>query len=77
MMGQVKDSFMMFPLDFWDLSTFFAVMALILIVTYGLLSQYQGKAKVLINLKRLERIAILFSLLFLATVIFRLLMSFF
>ncbi|MBN2604115.1 MAG: hypothetical protein JXA91_08295 [Candidatus Thermoplasmatota archaeon] len=68
---------MMFPLDFWDLSSFFAFMALILIVTYGLLSQNQGEAKVLINLKRLERIAIVFSLLFLATVIFRLLLSFF
>ena len=66
---------MMFPLDFWDLSLFFAVMALILIITSGLLSTRSGKPNILISKKKLEKAAIAFSSLFLVTVILRIINS--
>jgi hypothetical protein len=68
---------MIFPLDFLDLSLFFAVIALILIVSFGLISSHQGATKILINKKKLENVTILFSVLFLLTVILRLFNSIF
>ena len=68
---------MIFPLDFLDLSLFLAVIALILIVSFGLISSHQGVTKILINKKKLERVTILFSLLFILTVILRIINSIF
>ena len=65
----------MFPLDFWDLSFFLAVMALILMITLKLLLPQNVNPKILINKKRLEQAAIIISLLFLITVVLRIINS--
>ena len=62
---------MTFPLDTDDISLLFAVTALILLVTSELLSPYYGKINFRINRKRLRNVAILFSILFLATVVIK------
>lgn len=66
---------MMIPLDLWDLSLFLAVLALILFITSMLLSQNQDKANILINKKKLEKATIAVSLLFIITVILRIINS--
>ena len=65
----------MFPLDFWDLSLFLAVMALVLMVTSKLLLPNNVNPTILINKKRLEKAAIVISSLFLITVILRIISS--
>jgi len=62
---------MMFALDFNDISLFFAVAAIILLIASELLSPYYGKANVHINKKRLRNTAIVTSTLFLFTVAIR------
>jgi hypothetical protein len=62
---------MTFPLDFWDVSLLLAITAIILLITAELLSQYYGKINILINRKKLKSISILFSILFLGTVVIR------
>lgn len=62
---------MNFPLSFWDISLFFAVTAMILLVTSELLSPYYGKTNLTINKKRLRNIALACSTLFLVTVAIR------
>ena len=64
---------MMFALDFNDISLFFAVTAIVLLVASELLSPHYGKANVLINKKRLRNTAIVTSTLFLFTVAIRIL----
>ncbi|MHA2009436.1 MAG: hypothetical protein ACXACB_11910 [Promethearchaeota archaeon] len=59
---------MIIPLDLGELSVLYAVTAIILLVTSELLSPYHRRINVLINRKKLKRAAIVFSLLFLATV---------
>ena len=68
-------SIIMLPLDFWDLSLFLAVMALILMITSNLLLPHNVNSKILINNKRLEKAAIIVSSLFLITVILRIINS--
>ena len=51
-----------------DLSLLFAMTAVILLITSELMSPYYGKINVKINRKRLRNAAILFSIMFLATV---------
>jgi hypothetical protein len=57
-----------FPLGFWDLSLWTAIIAIILVATSELISPYYGKTRLLINRKRLRIIALIVALVFLATV---------
>lgn len=59
---------MTFPLSLDELSLLFAVTAAVLLITSELMSPYYGKINVKINRKRLRNAAILFSIMFLATV---------
>jgi hypothetical protein len=56
------------PLDFWHMSLWLAVTAIILLVTSELISPYYGKINLLINRKKLRAIATVTSILFLITV---------
>lgn len=59
-----------FPLTFWDISLWLAIMATILLITSGMLSEYGG-VKILISKSRLKTVAFAVSILFLATVAVR------
>lgn len=56
------------PVDIAELSILFAVTAIILLVTSELISPYNRRINILLNRKRLRRVAIIFSIFFLATV---------
>ena len=60
-----------FPLNFWDISLWLAVTAIILLITSELISPYYGKTNLLINKKRLRNAALTVSTLFLMTVAIR------
>jgi hypothetical protein len=62
---------MNFPLSFWDLSLWLAITAIILLITSEFISPYYGKTNVLINKKRLRNVAMIVSILFLITVVIR------
>jgi hypothetical protein len=62
---------MAFPLGFWDLSLWTAIIAIILLVTSELLSPYYGRTGLLVDKKRLRMVALLVALIFLATVAYR------
>ena len=62
---------MKFPLDFWDISLWLAITAIILLITSELMSPYYGKTNILISKKRLKNTALAVSILFLATVAIR------
>lgn len=62
---------MPFPLEFWDLSLWLAITAIILLITSELLSPHYGKTKIYINNKRLKKIALTVSIIFLITVAIR------
>jgi len=62
---------MQFPLSIWDISLLLAVCATILLVTSELLSPHYGRTSVKINRNKLKNTAIIFSILFLATVVLR------
>jgi len=62
---------MAFPLGFWDLSLWTAIIAIILLVTSELLSPYYGRTGLLIDKKRLRMVALIVALIFLATVAYR------
>jgi hypothetical protein len=62
---------MAFPLGFWDLSLWTAIIAIILLATSELLSPYYGRTGLLINRKRLRAVALVVALIFLATVAYR------
>ena len=59
------------PLDFWNVSLWFAVTAIILLITAQLASAYDGNATILINQKKLKNTAIVMGMLFLITVAIR------
>jgi hypothetical protein len=61
----------LFPIGFWDLSLWTAVVAIILLVTSELLSPYYGKTGIMINRHRLRLVALLVAFLFLGTVAYR------
>ena len=61
----------MFPLSFEDLSLFFVIMALILLVTSGLVTSKNEKRTLLISKKKLKKTAIAVSILFILTVALR------
>ena len=62
---------MNFPLDFWDISLWLAVTAIILLITSEMLSPYYGKINIYINKKRLKNAALAVSITFLVTVAIR------
>ncbi len=62
---------MEFPLSISDISLLLAVCATILLVTSELLSPHYGRTSVKINRNKLKNTAIVFSILFLATVVYR------
>ncbi len=59
---------MISPLSLSDLSIFFGVVALLLLFTSLLVSSYHSKVRVLINKKRLSRVAAVVGMLFFVTV---------
>jgi len=64
---------MQFPLSFWDISLWLAVTAIILLVTSELISSYHGKSKITINKHNLRNAALIVGILFIITVIIRVL----
>lgn len=65
----------MFPLNFLDLSLFFAILSLILLVTSGVLSSERAGKNVLINTRKLRKAALVVSTLFVITVALRMFSS--
>ena len=59
---------MSFPLSFWDISLWLAVISIFLLVTSELSSPRYGRINMPINNKRLRRIALAMGLFFLMTV---------
>jgi uncharacterized membrane protein len=57
-----------FPLSFWDISLVLAVVAIVLLATFGLASTYRGR-NLAIEKKVLKRTALLFGFAFLFTVV--------
>jgi len=62
---------MQIPLDFWNVSLWLAVTAIILLITAQLASAYDGPATLLIEKKRVKNAALLMGTLFLITVAMR------
>jgi uncharacterized membrane protein len=62
---------MVFPLSFWDISLWLAIVGIILLITSELVSPYYGKTNLLIRRNRLRSVAIIISILFLITVAMR------
>lgn len=62
---------MQFPLSFWDVSLWLAVIAIILLITAELISPYYGQTNLHIKKGRLRTVALTLSLLFLITVFIR------
>lgn len=61
----------MFPLGLWDISLLTAITAIILLITSELLSPHYGRVNIKIDKKRLKNTAITFSIIFLSTVVIR------
>ena len=62
---------MTFPLDLFDMSLLLAIASLILLTASVLLGPYNGQTNININKKKLRNVAIIFSILFLATMTLR------
>lgn len=62
---------MQFPLTFWDISLWLAITAITLLVTSEILSPHYEPLNINIDRKRLRNTAIATSILFLATVMIR------
>jgi len=62
---------MQIPLTFWDVSLWLAVTAIILLITVELISPYYGQTNLLINKKKLKKVALITGILFLITVAIR------
>jgi hypothetical protein len=62
---------MIFPLSFWDLSLWIAIIAIILLITSELLSPNYGRTSIIINRKRLRTVALSLGILFMLTVFIR------
>lgn len=62
---------MSFPLGFEDLSLWLAISAIILLITSELLSTHYGKTDLHINNKRLKNVGLAVSILFLITIVIR------
>jgi len=62
---------MQIPFDFWNVGLWLAVTGIILLITVQLASAYDGKATLIIDLKKLKTTALLIGILFLVTVAIR------
>ena len=62
---------MQIPLDFWNITLWFATTSIILLITVQLVSAYEGNATILIDQKKLRNTAIVMGMLFLVTVAMR------
>jgi hypothetical protein len=62
---------MQIPLDFWNISLWFAVSGIILLITTQLVSAHDGKATLLTDQRKLKTAAVIMGILFLATVAIR------
>ena len=62
---------MQFPLSFWDISLVLGVVAVVLLITSELASQYLGRRNFAIEKKVLRKTAFMFGFAFLFTVIVR------
>lgn len=62
---------MNFPLNFWDISLWLAIAAVILLITSEILSPQYGKINIQINKKRLRNAGVAVSTLFLITIAIR------
>jgi hypothetical protein len=62
---------MQIPLDFWNVSLWFAVTGIILLITAQLVSAYDGNASLLIDQRKLKTAALVVGMLFLLTVAMR------
>lgn len=62
---------MNFPLGFWDISLLTAITAIILLITSEMLSPHYGRVNIPINRQRLKNASLTFSIMFLATVVLR------
>lgn len=59
---------MFLPLSLRDISLWLAIMAIMLLITSEMLSPYYGKVNINVNRKKLRIVALVLSILFLATV---------
>lgn len=64
------NTLMIFPVDWGELSILIAVMAIILLVASELISPY-NRGAIMLNRQRLRRVAIVFSVVFMFTVILK------
>jgi len=64
---------MYFPLTFWDISLWLAVTSIILLATSEILSPYYGRVNIWINKKRLKLVSLTLGILFMITVVIRVL----
>jgi hypothetical protein len=62
---------MEFPPGLWDVSLWLAIVAIILLATSELVSPYRGQTNLLIDKKRLRRVALVVGILFLMTLALR------
>lgn len=62
---------MIFPLDAWDISLLFAVVAVFLLIISEMVSPRFGKLNLIISRRKLRNVALLVSGLFLLVVAFR------
>jgi hypothetical protein len=62
---------MQIPLDFWNISLWLAITAIILLITAQLLTAYDGKATLLVDQKKLKTTALIIGIFFLVTVAIR------
>lgn len=60
-----------FPLSLWDLTVWLAVMTIILLTASEMFSQYYARINIYVNRKRLRKAALGVSILFLGTVVIR------
>jgi len=60
---------MSFHLTFWDIGLWIAVIAIILLATWEVLSPYHGETGILIEENRLKMVALFFGLLFMLIVL--------
>ena len=62
---------MQIPLDFYNVSLWFAVTGLVLLITAQVASAYDGNATILIDQRKLKNTAMVMGVLFLVTVAMR------
>jgi uncharacterized membrane protein len=70
-MNEMRFTSVSFPLNFWDISLFLAVISLISLITSEILSSYYRKTKIFIDRKKFKNVSYVISIAFVATVIIR------